>query len=123
MPSRFEYHEPKPYNRADAVRALRAEDPATICAALVGVAFHEPDWRWVQGECVRLATHPDVGVRGTVATCFGHLARIHGTIDLPVVEPTLAELAGDPEVAGRVSDARDDFAVFLKDPPDRSRAR
>ena len=121
--SRFEYHEPAPYDRADAVRALHATEPATVCAALVGIAFHEPDWRWVQGECVRLATHPDVGVRSVVASCFGHLARIHGTIDLPVVDPVLAELARDPEVAGRVSDARDDFAMFLKGAPDRSRTR
>jgi hypothetical protein len=49
-----------------------------------------------------------------VATCIGHLARIHGTIDRAVVDPVLARLATDPEVAAAVGDARSDFGIFLK---------
>jgi hypothetical protein len=50
-----------------------------------------------------------------VVTCFGHIARIHRVIDRQVVDPVLDRLAADPDpaVSGRVSDARDDFEMYL----------
>ena len=112
---RMVYREPEPRARDELERALRSSDVSAVCRAMVDAAFHEPDWRWVQGECARLATHASPHVRGLVPTCFGHLARLHGMIDREVVEPVLARLAADPKsgVAGRVDDARDDFDVFL----------
>ena len=111
------FAEPRPYARAAAERALGSSDPATVCDALVGVTYHEADWRWVQGWLARLVGHPSPEVRGLVATCFGHLARIHGTLDRVQAEMALARLATDPDptVARRVGDARDDFEVFLAD--------
>ena len=44
----YRYHEPQRYDRATATRALHADDPAVVCDALVGVTFHDGDWRWVQ---------------------------------------------------------------------------
>jgi hypothetical protein len=109
------YVEPQPYSREQAERAFQSGDLDAICHALVGVAFHDPDRQWVQDQCVRLSTHPSSDVRGLVATCFGHLARIHRSLDWAVVEPVLACLSADadPEVRGRVDDARSDFEMFL----------
>ena len=113
------FAEPRPYLRAEAERAFGSTDPATVCDALVGATYHEADWRWVQGWLARLAEHSSSDVRGLVATCLGHLARIHGMLDRARAEVVLARLATDPDptVAGRVGDARDDFEVYLADGP------
>jgi hypothetical protein len=44
---------------------------------------------------------------------LGHLARIHGQLDLERVEPRLRELRADPEVAGSAEDALDDIERFM----------
>jgi hypothetical protein len=50
------------------------------------------------------------------AICLGHLARIHGTLDLDVVEPALERVLRDPNTTGDVQDALDDIRVFAKNP-------
>jgi hypothetical protein len=29
-----------------------------IAPALIAAAFHQPDWRWVQEQCLELTGHP-----------------------------------------------------------------
>jgi len=110
------YEEPRAYNRAEAAEAVRSQDAAVVSRALVGVAFYDEDWGWVQSQCVLLAKHPSPAVRCVAATCLGHLARIHGQLDREIVNPVLDSLAADPDptVSGCVSDARDDLDTYLK---------
>jgi len=49
----------------------------------------------------RCRTH-SLGV--LLATCFGHLARIHGELDLVIVLPAVRKLQSDPD-AGSNADA------------------
>ena len=107
------YDEPEPMDRATADSALRSGDSAAICRALVAVAFHDPDWVWVQEHCLRLLSAVDPDVRGVAATSLGHLARIHGALDLARVEPRLRELRNDPVAGGRAEDALDDIQQFM----------
>lgn len=100
-------------DRATAEQQLTSTDPLVVAETLVSLALHEADWRWVQARCADAASHASPHVLAVVPTCFGHLARIHGTIDWAIVEPVLDRLGTDPELAGRVEDARDDFEVFL----------
>ena len=119
------YAEPRPYSHEEAAAAFCSRDDQVVCNALVGVAFHDPDWRWVQSQCALLASHSSSAVRGLVATCLGHLARIHRQIDRDVVDPILESLAADrdPAVAGRVQDTLDDFDIFLRGPTNAGRRR
>lgn len=107
------YEEATPISRTDAVDVFTTGEPIQICRALVRVVFHDPDWRWVQEQCIRLAARPDPDVRGLVATCFGHLARLHGELDAEKVVLVLRSLNDDPEITGRVEDALDDIRMFL----------
>lgn len=107
------YHDPEPLDRAAAERLLTSTDPGVVADTLVSLALHEADWRWVQARCADASSHASPQVRAVVPTCFGHLARIHGTIDWAIVEPVLARLSTDPQLAGQIEDARDDFEVFL----------
>ena len=113
LPESLHYDEPEAMDRAEAEAVLRGQDPTAICEALVRVALHDPDWAWVQEHCLRLTAATDPEVRGVAATCLGHLARIHGMLDLIRVEPTLRQLRRDPEVRGHAEDALDDIQQFM----------
>jgi hypothetical protein len=107
------YESVTPISRADAEVELAFGDTKRVCDALLRLTYHDPEWRWIQNQCVRFARHFDADVRGLAVTCFGHVARIHGALDLDVVSPVLRELRSDPEMGGRVSDTWDDIEVFL----------
>jgi hypothetical protein len=79
----------------------------------VRVASHDSDWRCVQEHCLRLTAAVDPAVRRVAATCLGHLARIHGQLDLERVGPRLRDLRADPEVSGSAEDALDDIQRFM----------
>jgi hypothetical protein len=110
----MEYHEPEPITRRAAQEAFAGGDARRIADALVAVTFSDPDWRWVQGECLVLLDHPSDEVRGLAATCLGHLARIHGQLDRRPVLAALCEHRDDPVIGGRVEDALDDIATYLR---------
>ena len=107
------YEDVAPISRTDADLSFSGGEVDQICDALVRVAYHDPDWRWVQSQCVRLSRHDDPDVRGLDVTCFGNIARIHGVLDLDVVTPVLRDLRSDPQMGGRVGDVWDDIEVFL----------
>ena len=107
-------HEVKPIERSEAEVGLTSGMPDMICDALVRITYHDPDWRWVQEVCLELASHPNPQLSGLAVTCLGHLARIHGVLDLEKVLPTLKRLREDPKISGRVDDALDDIKTFLE---------
>jgi hypothetical protein len=108
------YEEPAPMSRDDAERALQSPNPDEIGAALLASALDDPDWRWVQEQCLRGLQHSSEQVRGLALTCLGHVARIHGHLDMERVLPVLAGLRTHPSLAGRVEDVLDDIEMFLE---------
>jgi hypothetical protein len=110
----MKYEQPAPMSRDDAERALQSPDPEEICAALLASALHDPDWRWVQEQCLLGLQHSSEQVRALALTCLGHVARIHGHLDMERVLPVLTELRAHPALAGRVEDVLDDIEMFLE---------
>lgn len=108
----MEYVNPQPARRTELARALSEGDTAGIAQALVGLVWHDPDWKWLQEQCVSRLDHPDDDIRGLAITSLGHIARIHGKIDRATVEGHLRPLLNDPDLAGRVHDALDDIDTF-----------
>ena len=110
------YEEVSPIEREAAHDLLASKDPFVVCSVLVRLAYHDPDWAWVQARCLEFARDPRPEVRGCAALCLGHLARIHRVLDLDTVLPVLRALLDDPTgsfVAGIAEDALDDIGVFL----------
>ena len=105
------YIEPHPITREEAEAAFVSDDSKEIAFALVNVAFHDPDWRWVQEKCLTLVRSDIAALRQVAVTCLGHVARIHRKLDLEKVLPVLDELLHDPEV--QVEDALDDIQMFM----------
>ena len=110
----MKYEEPAPMSREDAARALHSLNSEEACTALLSIALHDPDWRWAQEQCLRSLQHSPEQVRALAVTCLGHVARIHGHLDMERVLPMLAELRTNPALAGRVEDALDDIEMFLE---------
>lgn len=107
------YEEPRPISKLKAEEELASGDIERMCTALVGLAFHESDWKWVQKRCLSLTQHPEPQVAGVALTCLGHLARIHRKLDLDEVIPVLEAMRDNEQVGGRAEDALDDIRMFI----------
>jgi len=111
------YQEIFPIPRHDAEIILSATEETAICETLVRLAYHDPDWQWVQNQCVRFTADSRLSVRATAVLCLGHLARIHGRLDLDRVNQTLRPLLSEPELKWRVEEVLEDIAMFVVDNP------
>ncbi len=107
------YESLKPISNEDAQIALSSSDVERINDALLRLSLFSPDWRSIQGVCLRFLKHPAADVRGLAATCLGHLARLHRILDLEIVVPALKSLLDDPQAGGRAQDALDDINVYI----------
>ena len=107
------YEEPEPASPRDVTEALAHGDHQTAARALVGAAFYYPNWREVQALCLRLLNDDDRELAAVAATCLGHLARIHGELDVEVVLAALEEHRNDEVVGSHVRDALEDIALYI----------
>lgn len=110
----MEYREVIERDRAEIELLLRSENSTDILDALLSAAYYDPDWKWVQEQCLIFLTHNERYVRRLSATCLGHLARIHKQLDLELVLSRLVQLKDDPEIGDSVQDALDDIRFYLK---------
>jgi hypothetical protein len=109
----MKYKEVLPMSRKQAETAFSSELVMEICDALLSVTYYNPDWKWVQTQCIFFCKHSNSDIRGLAATCIGHLARIHSVLDIESAMMILHELLEDSEVSGRAQDALDDIKIFL----------
>ena len=100
-------------NTAESLRHSGATDELRI--AVLSVALHDPDPLWAERYCVSLSQHKDPIVRGNAILGFGHLARIHGHLDLSAIEPIIRAGLADQNayVRGQADSAAGDIETFL----------
>ncbi|PUB24358.1 hypothetical protein C8K30_109107 [Promicromonospora sp. AC04] len=84
-----------------------------ICEAAIALALTEPDRHWMERQLVELMRDADGSVRSIAALAVGHLARVHGQIDLELVMPVLQDLVEDSEACGNAANALDDISTFV----------
>ena len=94
------YHDVEEMSREQLSVEFSSDDDDRVAVAPVSAAYYEGDWHWVQEQCLELLKGDRSDLRRVAATCFGHLARIHGTIDGNRVVPVLQALKQDPQAAG-----------------------
>jgi len=102
-----------PITAAAARRALDSGDPREISLALLRLALHGPDWKRAEELVREHATHPDAMIRRNAATSLGHIARVHGRMDVDASLRVLHAMRDDPEVTDWADAALDDFEMFL----------
>jgi hypothetical protein len=110
------YEEVQEYNKESTIEELKSTEANGIVNALLGLTFHEGNWKWVQDICIQYSSHSEYKVRGIAILCFGHLARIHGELDtervLPIVKKALRD--SNEFVVGHANSALDDIQFFVK---------
>jgi hypothetical protein len=110
-------YEPVEQRTREQVEAmLLSTDARQIVKALLSAAYYDPDWRWVQTQCLYFLTHGDVWVRRNAANCLGLLAMFHNKLDTEVVVPALEKAVEDQEVKACAEDSLADIRHSLKLP-------
>ena len=103
-----------PIQRHVAERWLASRDPGKIIFALLRLSLHGPDFAYAERMALEHAFHPEVWVRHNAATALAHVARLHGSIDLPAVMRTLLALLDDPEVHDNADFSLDELEIYMK---------
>ena len=106
------YEDLLPISRKEAEGAFRSSDIETITVALLRLVLHDPDAAWLQNTVLNFIEHPEPMIRGCAATCLGHIARIHKTIDVERSILALTKLLEDPTCSGKAEDAIEDIQMF-----------
>jgi hypothetical protein len=88
-------------DREAFLRAFRADDGNAVAEQLIALAFHDPDWRWVQERCLQLVTHEDPHRRYIGVLCLEYILRTRGELEFERVLPTLGGLAHDDDQSVR----------------------
>ena len=92
---------------------LTSQESAKIVPALLSAAYYDPDWRWVQTQCLVHLTNPDLSVRRVAANCLGLVAVFHHKLDSALVISALRRAAEDPEVRSWAEDSIEDIQHTL----------
>jgi HEAT repeat protein len=100
--------------REELLRLFDSDDPPSIAAALYSAAYHDSDWKWVQSQCLRCLTSPDLRVRWAAATCLGDLSVFHHKLDLELVIPALKQALNDPSIRSTVDDSLEQIHQNVK---------
>ena len=93
---------------------LKSGQSEQIIDALLSAVYYDPDWRWVELQCLQSLTHADVGVRRNAATCLGLLAVFHQKLDVELVVAALKKAGEDEEVRPSVEDSLSDIEHYMK---------
>jgi hypothetical protein len=111
------YEEPPDATFADVRAAVAAdEEPLRVSQLLVGLTFHEPDWRGVQELCLEILASGNPGYAYAAVLCLGHVARIHGRIDRERVIPAITAHQDDAKLRGRVQLTLEDIDWYAPEP-------
>ena len=112
----MEYEEPTLIERKDAEVELASGNWEKISMALLRLSLHDSDPKWLEATLLPYLRHDHYWVRGVAAMCLGHVARLHGTLDLDTVIPAIRELLDDEarETRGKALDALDDIEIFMQ---------
>ncbi len=107
---KYVYVEIPPRAREELESAFKSNDPNDVCNALYSAAQHEVDWRWSQGQCLKMLNHESLLVRSAALVALGEIAVFRGQLDLEAVLPEVQRFANDPALGPFV----EDFFVSIK---------
>ncbi|MCY1143342.1 hypothetical protein OWR29_35550 [Actinoplanes sp. Pm04-4] len=116
------FRNPPPAEPAAVHAALNAGDLSSALDAMVGAVLHgHGDRRELQELYLGLLDHDDPQVGALAATCLGHLARVHRSLDEERVVPALRRARKVEHLRATATHALSDIEIFLH--PRRARWR
>jgi len=79
------------------------------------IALHDDDWKWAQDTCLDMITnaenHP--ATIQVAIQCIGHIARIHGKINVKKIREVFSTHQHNPQYSGYIHDAMSDIGIFF----------
>lgn len=105
------YEDLLPITRDEYFSLFQQPSDAVPGEALLRLAWHEPESKWAERQCVEALSDPREQVRAVAPTALAHLARRQRGLDSSTVA-RLTTLRRDPDIGGQFEDALDDLAVF-----------
>jgi hypothetical protein len=109
-----QYRAAQQRSREQVEAMLKSGEPEQVIDALLSAAYYDPDWRWVELQCLQALTHADLWVRRNAATCLGLLAVFHQKLDTELVVAALKKAGEDAEVRPWVEDSLSDIEHCMK---------
>ncbi|MDK8183362.1 CPCC family cysteine-rich protein [Paenibacillus sp. UMB4589-SE434] len=100
----------------EIINLINSDDPATKVKGLISLALHADDGEFVQELMVRYSQHRNENIRGIAILCFGHIARIHRSVNKELIIPLIHHALKDESsfVRGHAHSALDDINMFCK---------
>lgn len=108
------YENPRSIAKEAAEAILLKGNSSEMCSALISIALYEKDLSWAQDLVFPnfLSTNKDIAQ--AAITSVGHLARLHGQIDLDRLNFLLERMIYKAELSGNIEDMFNDIEVFCK---------
>ncbi|RAZ88458.1 hypothetical protein DPM33_23295 [Mesorhizobium hawassense] len=106
------YEGVKELDRSRTYKSLLSGETGEQIRAILTISWHD-DWRFAQDVCFKYARHTDYSVRNIAIVGIGHIARIHGAIEIGSVLALLADLRHLGHHHGSVEDMLSDIMVYV----------
>ncbi|MFC5404682.1 hypothetical protein [Cohnella soli] len=100
----------------EIINQINSDNPDTIVRGLLSLALNADDGEFVQDLMVRYSQHKNENIRGIAILSFGHIARIHRTVNKDLIIPHINDALNDKSkfVRGHAHSALDDINMFCK---------
>ncbi|MBW7473877.1 hypothetical protein K0T92_03900 [Paenibacillus oenotherae] len=100
----------------EIMNLINSDNPGTIVNGLLSLTFNADDGEFVQELMVHYTQHKNENIRGIAILCFGHIARIHATVNKELIIPLINDALKDESsfVRGHAHSALDDINMFCK---------
>lgn len=108
-----EFTNKDPIDRLEAEKAFLSKDPEKILDALIRVTFFDPEPFYIQQKCIECLKIDNIDLQREVLICLGHLARMHGKVNLAIITPLLDQLKENKELKENVEEALSEFEDYL----------
>src|SRR5215813_15390038 len=72
---RLQYKPVLELNREEVEETLRSGIPEEVSEALWSATYYDPEWRWVQSQCLLFLRHAELVIQTSAVICLGVLAR------------------------------------------------
>jgi len=111
----MKYEEMPPYHETKTLELIHSGKEEDIIRGLLSLVLYGENYSLSMAKTLEFCHHPSEYVKGCCIECFGHIARLHGTLDLQQVYPILQKEKHHPSsfVRGKCEDALSDIATFL----------
>jgi hypothetical protein len=96
--------------------ALRGNDVDRACDAVLSAALYFGDWRDAQRVCLKSLGHSSDVVKRSAIIGLGHIVRIHGSIDIDVVNSEIQKFSENDFLSGYIENLQSDINIFYHRP-------